>query len=507
MGVLVLITYFVFMPCTTAQTVNYVPAPTGVPEIDWQNIQNGLDAMGSGETLQLGSGTYKIHRPLEFENWNGSLIGATSDRDDTVLQVSRASNGDLFAVVHDPQWDDFDFPGSQVFETPVFQVYNAHGLFHIANLTVDVTDVGVAERSYIFDTNTASIVFFIDVWENNNSHLINGALGAAVDVVIENSSFLGAAADQFFGQPNHGIQLAGSLFATVGDYSVRNSYFDAIGTNVVNPIALNDSRIVIEGNAFTDSARPIVLWNNSGCDADIRNNYASNVLQSTVMVWHVPQEPVPTDPCLVNVRGLLVEGGGGVFWRQLGNPTNYVGIFTENDITTKRNSSWAGFELWDAGNSSLMVANNRIHSEGAAFFGPVFTFGTNGATILGNRISGSGPAAMYLGAWPFNPFWPSDDIYMLVEDNDVLKFKPKAHPNLASNACCSGVIPSHYWLGSRTNSNIIVGQDAASDRVFDMGTENIVQSAIHIQQGMPDDPPGQSIFDKDLALAHRGIHH
>ena len=55
MGVLVLITYFVFIAFAAAQTVNYAPAPTGVPEIDWQNIQNGLDAMGPGETLQLGS--------------------------------------------------------------------------------------------------------------------------------------------------------------------------------------------------------------------------------------------------------------------------------------------------------------------------------------------------------------------------------------------------------------------------------------------------------------------
>lgn len=501
----ILATYLAFTTSSLAQTINYVPAPTGIPEIDWQNIQNGLDTMGPGETLQLAQGTYKIHRPLSFVDWNGSLVGAGPG--DTIIEVSRASNGDLFAVIHAPEWDDLDFDGSRVFETTVFKVYNAQGLFRIANLTVNVTEIGVAERSYVLDSFTGEIAFYIDVWENNNTALINGALGAEVDVVIENSSFLGSAADQFFGQPNHGIQLGGDFFNTVGDYTVRNSNFNAIGTNVVNPIAMHDSRIVIENNTFTDSARPIVFWNNSGCTADIRNNEASNVLEAAVMVWHVFFVPSPTDPCHINVRGLEVEGGGGVYWHQLGNPTQYVGVFTDNNIQLKPDSFWAGFEIWDQGDSQLFISDNRIHSERAAFWGPVFTFGTQGATITGNIITGSGPAAMYLGAWPFDPWWPSDDIDMLVQNNDVLGFTPKMHPNLAGKALGSVVIPSHYWLGSRSNNNTIIGQDAASDRVFDTGMNNTVQSAMHIQQGKPDDPPGQSIFDKDMALAHGRVHH
>ena len=67
-------------------------------------------------------------------------------------------------------------------------------------------------------------------------------------------------------------------------------------------------------------------------------------------------------------------------------------------------------------------------------------------------------------------------------------------PGLAAN---DGVkrAPAHYWLGAGTYNNLVVGQDEVSDRVLDLGTNNIVENALHKQQGKPDDPPGQSLKD------------
>jgi hypothetical protein len=461
-GVFCFVLYFALSTNALAQTVNYVPAPTGTPEIDWQNIQNGLDGMGPGETLQLAQGTYKIHRPLSFVDWNGSLIGAGPGA--TIIEVSKASNGDLFAVIHAPQWDDFDFPGAQTFETPVFQVHNAQGLFRISNLTVKVTEIGVAERSYVLDTNRGRgrIAFFIDVWENNNSHLINGALGAEVDVVIENCSFIGSAAGQFFGQPNHGIQLNGDLFGTVGDYTVRDCNFDGIGTNVVNPIAMHESKIVIEDNTFSDSARPVVLWNNSGCTIDVLNNEASNVLHATVFaVLGPPELPSPARPCHVTVSGLEVHGGGGVFWDQFGNDSLFdVGVLTHNTIRQKPNSSWAGFELWDNGNSTLIVSHNNIHGEDTFTWGPIFAFDVHDAVISNNKITGSGPAAAYLGAFP-----GSSVTGLTLLGNNFENWITKPFFDI------DGIAP--IWLGTWTQGNTVIGGDNGTN-VLDEGVDNTI---------------------------------
>jgi hypothetical protein len=420
--------------------------------------------MGPGETLQLAEGTYKIHRSLVFENWNGSLIGAGPDRSATIIEVSKATNGDLFTVIYEPYFDDFDFTGSRFFGTPVFYVYNAQGLFRISNLTVKVTEIGVAEKSYVLDSNRGRgrIAFFIDVWENNNQALLAGPLGAEVDVVIENCSFLGSAADRFFGQPNHGIQLPGDFFNTVGDYTVRNSNFDGIGTVVVNPIAMHDSKIVIENNTFTDSARPVALWNNSGCTIDILNNEASNVLEATVFAVLGPHRlPSPARPCHVTVSGLDVDGGGGVFWDQFGNDSLFdVGVLTHNSIRQKPNSFWAGFELWDSGNSNLIVSKNKVHGEDTFIWGPIFAFDVHDAVISNNKITGSGPAAAYLGVFP-----GSSVTGLTLLGNNFDNWITKPYFDIDSIA--------PIWLGPWTQGNTVVGGDNSTG-VLDEGVDNTI---------------------------------
>lgn len=484
-GVFCLVSYFALVTSALAQTINYVPAPTGTPEIDWQNIQNGLDAMGPGETLQLAAGTYKIHRSLVFENWNGSLIGAGPDQSATIIEVSKATNGDLFTVIYEPYFDDRDFPGARYFGTPVFYVYNAQGLFRISNLTVKVTEIGVAEKSYVLDSNSGVIAWFIDVWDNNNQALIAGPLGAEVDVVIENSSFLGSRGEQEWGQPNHGIQLSGDFFDTVGDYTVRNSDFDGISTVVVNPIAMHDSNIVIENNTFTDSVAPIALWNNSGCTANILNNQATNVGWSSVMIFDNVNVSSPTHPCHVTVSGLVTHDGAGVYAENWSPWVPLTLVVSGNEINQRSNSDYAGIEAWGDG-INLLAEQNRIHGEDAALWGPIYTNGLNNAVISNNQITGRGPAAIYIGVG----FWGlGGDSGMTVTDNDVLGFRIHQLPALAG----LGAPLAHYWIGAGTQNNLIEGQVEVSERVLDWGMNNTVINAQHIQQGKPDGAPGLSL--------------
>jgi hypothetical protein len=466
-----------------AQTIHHAPAPTGIPEIDWQNIQDGLDAMAPGDTLRLAQGNYKIHRPLVFEDWNGNLVGA--GREKTVIKATMASNGDLFAVIHQPEWDDYDFPGSQFYGTPVFYVDNAQGLYRVADLTMDVTEIGIAQRSYVLDSGTGAIAFYIDVWENNNQALIVGPLGPEADVIIEDCRFLGSAADQFFGQPNHGIQLAGDWESTIGDYTVRNSEFDGIGTNVVNVIAMHESNIVIKDNVFTDSARPIVLWNNSGCTADILNNEASNILHTSVMVRNIFGLQIPADPCYVIVEGLNVYGGGGVYWNLLRGDTPSVGEFRHNTIRLKPGSFWAGFELFGGASSTLVISHNKVHSEDTFVWGPIFAHNIQDAVIRNNRISGSGPAAAYLGV----PFFSSASVTgMTMLGNNFQNWTTEPYFDVDGIAA--------IWLGTETRGNTIIGGSNKTN-VLDEGVDNIITGVNNMGTNLGQDIREAMLLEKE----------
>lgn len=96
---------------------------------------------------------------------------------------------------------------------------------------------------------------------------------------------------------------------------------------------------------------------------------------------------------------------------------------------------------------------------------------------------------MLLGA---ADWWGADDRSMTVANNDVAAFQVHQVSGLAQ---ADGVRrpPAHYWLGRGTLDNLVVGQGGATERVLDLGTDNAVQNALHIQQGKPDDTPGLSL--------------
>ncbi|MHA2072886.1 MAG: hypothetical protein ACW985_14035, partial [Candidatus Thorarchaeota archaeon] len=73
-----------------------VPDPTGVPETDWANIQDALDEMDPGDTICLGKGRYKVHRPLQKTGFDGAIVGEGMDK--TIIEAVRDSDGMEFVA-------------------------------------------------------------------------------------------------------------------------------------------------------------------------------------------------------------------------------------------------------------------------------------------------------------------------------------------------------------------------------------------------------------------------
>jgi hypothetical protein len=127
---------------------------------------------------------------------------------------------------------------------------------------------------------------------------------------------------------------------------------------------------------------------------------------------------------------------------------------------------FAGIELWDnpGGMSELVIRNNRITVENPVWGGPISLHGTQSALISNNILSGSGPAAIWLGVFGM----PVSGV--VVKGNNVQGWvvngwldEPEWHGAAA------------IWLGPDATGNTVVGGDR--DTVLDEGTDNIVSGA------------------------------
>jgi hypothetical protein len=133
-----------------------------------------------------------------------------------------------------------------------------------------------------------------------------------------------------------------------------------------------------------------------------------------------------------------------------------------NDINLRQYSGWAGLEIWnfvDEDNwADLVFKSNTIHSEDAWLFGPIFTVNAHGALIANNKITGSGPAAMYIGV----ATWVgANDRGLMLQGNNVDNWHVDGGP---FEPYWHGL--ARIWLGPYTSQCTIVGGDNTVN-VFD----------------------------------------
>jgi hypothetical protein len=109
---------------------------------------------------------------------------------------------------------------------------------------------------------------------------------------------------------------------------------------------------------------------------------------------------------------------------------------------------FAGVEVWQSGESEIVIRNNTFHGVGIYEFGPIYLCGTANAQITGNTFVGSGPGAVHVGMGNCG----EGDTGATISDNDFSgwvqdggEFEPDWH----------GQAP--IWLGVRTSGITVSG--------------------------------------------------
>jgi hypothetical protein len=534
-----------------------LPASSGDDEIwvypeggdDTGNLQWALEHVATNGVVQLQEGDYYLSNYVEVFNFNGTFKGvgtAEFDADSRIATNPHSTRLRTVPGITFPVWT-WDYPdecGRDFIEDTGLIFFNYDSL---APNTLVISDLSVY-------SNTPTEMWLHHCQPVNWMRQGIGVYGdsrlrslhrSALTLLVERyESFGDFDPGVFVGVGSwsghslaYGFVVAGDFVTSVTEF--RNSYFhghvSGVGawslenaeltaggaTSYMNRFHdlpaqgidsgwLRDSNVMVSHNQFEDVFGATVFHRGVRSTLAFYGNSVTNPAWAAWMFSLWDSSVVVSDNEIsgegfaavraIDLLGSTLEvadnsilGLSGAFIRQwpwVYAPSTYY--LHDNAIEQRPDADYAGFEIWDFSNqedarSGFTIVRNSIHSDGAAFWGPIFTAGTRGATITDNLITGSGPAAMYLGS---GSIWGADDRYMHVANNDVLGFTPKMHRQLAGE-----VIPSHYWLGSLTSDNSIIGQDEASDRVFDTGLGNTVLNAIHIQQGQPDDPPGQSVFD------------
>jgi hypothetical protein len=371
----------------------YVPAPTGVPEDDWANIQQALDAMMPGDTVQLAAGTYLVHKPLIKTSMSGSFVGA--GKDVTVIEAVRASNGDPFAVIHAFPWDDFDFPGSQMFVTTMFYLPYAENCF-FADMAFEINQAGISEESYILDTVFGD-KYYIDVWGTNLGVFFELEAADGCISSFESVRMTGTPNQGFWGNPVHGVIINGDFGGVGSQHSVRNSHFEYMGSYCYGGAYITGAEFVVESNGFSDTWRGVQFFGSVGLDVKVSDNHFEDLLLPAVVNWDL-------DSSLVEVtRNTMVNVRGGVWtWQEYVSQGSSI-LIEHNDIDLRDFSDWGAVEIWDwvPTKSEFVVSHNKIHGrKGIGPYSPIGLLGVHDAAFTNNIITGSGIAAAFIGVYP-----------------------------------------------------------------------------------------------------------
>ena len=498
-----------FLILQHAGSVWYIPSPTGIPETDYAFIQDALDHMISGETIQLAAGDYYVHRPLVKDGFSGTIKGA--GKDITIIVASKGSNGELFPSIYVPEFDGRCYLGPNYLTNTTFLLYLPHCTDSVTllDMTLAIDTIGIADYTYYNNTEVQEIRIDTD-YGNNLAYAVYLVITSECDTIFNNVKLVGVNdGTQFFSQPNHGIVIDSFYLSETelgGSHTARSCDFIGLGTNSYQHSYLKNAQILVDSCTFTDCTRGTNIFWSRGIDIHIINNEFCRLLDWGVWILESEHcEAIITNNdfinlgmsavvlsrligCSIDVSNNDMIQSSAVYLSTQDSPIyeKNTYVFQFNEIKMKDNHNYAGFEIhnhvFDMDWADLEISNNTIDCESNYLYnGPIFAINAHYAVISDNTIIGSGPFAIYLR---------DSGHGLIIEENDFHHWITADPLNYYGN-----IAP--IYLCESTNQCTVYCY--AYSEVLDLGTDNqiyLVTSTGQNSQVIDESTGVTIIFDK-----------
>ena len=434
-----------------SQTI--VVAPTN--DDDTANIQAALNeaAEHPGSVIQLTAGDFYLSDPVIVYNFSGTIRGQGKDK----TTIHNKPDVLFGLVLDDPAmewWYGVPMPVPYMFNfryTP-----DAIAELHVESLGFHL--VGKSEWWPYWGGDPGG-----DLMGPFTVEGIEFGTPSNVSTTWVNLRSKGDASDDYIWGKNM-MGGIGALVNLSGTHVVSGCDFQTSWGESLSLHWLDHARVQVGGPRPED--RVLIE------DSDLAGIYANTLTNSEIsisnvrasdLVWnvlsiggHSNSKVYMTNVETYNASGAMISPWG--WFGPTEQPSTF--LFEHNTIRQPADTEWAGFEIHEDSDvkSNIVIRNNRISGEGSFLWGPIFTLGARNAVITNNQITGSGPAAMYLGPWGF------EDNGLMVKGNNVQGWTVDSTP---CGADCEGLPLAPIWLGWDTSGNTVVGSGNLRTTVFD----------------------------------------
>ena len=419
--------FFTFAIGTTRadSEVIYVDPPFS-PETDTENIKDALQNAPPGSTVILREGVYCLIRPIVVADFDGIFKGQGKGK--TIIK-------NFFA-------DGHPFPAEpSLWGAPTFFSFYlvGEGTEPDSPANIEIADM------------TIKAIGYTDLWY----HVPSGDPDRSF-IPIE----IGTFGEYYYNAKFSGIEILGqwgqhpSLEYTnilIGLLVVSDHLSDGLNSgefiisdcyieNAFTPFEIADIRnsyIEISQNTFTNCVYNggLIQFTQNTDLKFTQNKITTSQLAGLVLRFNNHSNAEISRNTLLNSPGFYLRNNDACSF-----------LIEHNDIIMPIDSYLAGIEVWDEMKSDFVISHNKIHSENSLYWGPIWMVGVKDAVITNNKITGSGPAAMYIGLGS----WTTD---LVIIGNNLKNFQVTGYVGQY------GTFPevARIWLGVGTRECLVVG--------------------------------------------------
>ena len=444
----------------------YVDAPTGDPYLDYAAIQGALDTMSPKDTIVLAPGEYYIYKTLVKVGFYGSIVGAGMD--ETVIIAVNGSS-DCFEASHNPVMDGTSGEGSEDYYTSFFLFGSPEKKLAVSDLSLYLPEDTLVENSYT--TFPGGFTYYWPYGETMWS-AIEVTLAQGCDTSFDNVRVTGVPDLGGAGSPRNGISL---WYSDGGKHTLTGCVLENIGTFSYGPWGCSNAKFVVDSCEFNNGFRGWQSTYSTGLNVKISGSTFIDLdLAPAIANYGLGSSHfMVSGNTFLNVRGAIwTYSWFDDYGLYPDDGSNY--IFQQNDIDMTHFGDFAGIEVWDGSpaKSHFVIVQNTIHHEDMiAPYGGICLNGVHDGVVANNKITGYGPAAMFIAAWT-----PDDDLEgVKIINNDVQGFELTAGWWHDFDTLDFYIIDpiAHYYLGPYSSYCILV-LGSSMDTYVDAGMYNMV---------------------------------